>query len=97
MTHRAILKYLDSPVRIISVSINDLIGYMVLFIVGGMCDSLFIVPISGLFTVNLSKKFLKRFPRYYFIRYLYWSFPTVRYNKLYQVDLPDSSKRMWVK
>lgn len=97
MSHRAILKYLDNPIRIISVSVNDLIGYIAPFIIGGICDSLFIVPITGLFSIYLLKRFLKKYPRYYFIRYLYWAFPTVRYNKLFQVDLPDSSKRMWVK
>lgn len=97
MMHRALLKHLDSPVRILSLSINDIVGYAAPFFVGAMFDSLLIIPLCGLILVYLVKRALRRFPRFYLIRQLYWAFPTARYNKLLKVDLPASSKRLWVK
>ncbi len=97
MTHKVLLKHLDSPVRILSLSIHDMIGYVAPFIVGGLFDSLLIIPLSGLLLVYLLKKALKKHPRFHFIRYLYWAFPTERYNKWLRVNFPESSKRFWVK
>lgn len=97
MTHKVLLKHLDSPVRILSLSINDMVGYAGPFFVGAMFDSLLIIPLCGLLLIYILKRVLRKYPRFHFIRYLYWAFPTTRYNKLLRVDLPASSKRLWVK
>ena len=97
MNHKVLLKHLDSPVRILSLSINDMIGYAGPFFVGAMFDSLLIIPLCGLFLIYLFKRDLRKHPEFYFIRYLYWAFPTARYNKLLKIDFPDSSKRLWIK
>ncbi len=97
MTHKVLLKHLDSPVRILSLSINDMVGYAGPFFVGGMFDSLLIIPLCGLLLVYFLKKTLRKFPRFHFIRYLYWELPTSRYNKLLRVNLPESANRLWVK
>lgn len=97
MKTKMLLKHLDSPVRILSFSINDLIGYLTPFFVGALFDSLLIIPICGLLLVYITKRLLKRVPRFYVIRYMYWALPTRRYNKLVRISWPASSKRLWVK
>ena len=97
MKLRPILQHLDSPVRILSFSIQDLIGYLAPFFVGALFDSLFFIPISGLLVVYIVKRILGRFPKFYIIRHLYWNFPTTRFNKILRIQFPPSSKRFWVK
>lgn len=93
----AVLKHLDEPVRILSFSIGDLIGYLTPFFVGSLFDSLFVVPCLGIGCVFVIKKMLKRFPRFYAIRYLYWSLPTGKFNRMMKMNLPMSNKHFWVK
>lgn len=93
----SVLKHLDDPVRILSFSIGDLIGYLAPFYVGSLFDSLFMIPVLGITSVFLLKKGLRRFPRFYSIRWLYWSLPTRRFNRLMKVDLPPSHKQLWMK
>lgn len=97
MKNQTLLKHLDSPVRILSLSVHDLLGYAIPIFIGAMVDSLILVPLVGLFVVYFAKKPLKRLPRFYLIRYLYWTLPTAQYNKLARVAFPPSSRRLWVK
>lgn len=93
----AILKHLDEPVRILSFSVADLIGYLTPFFIGSLFDSLFVIPVIGIASVFLVKRMLKRFPKFHGIRFLYWSIPTRRFNRLLRVNLPPSNKQLWVK
>lgn len=93
----SILKHLDEPVRILSFSISDLVGYLAPFFVGSLFDSLFVVPLIGIASVFLAKRMLKRFPRFHGIRFLYWFLPTRRFNRMLKVNLPPSNKHLWVK
>ena len=93
----AILKHLDEPVRILSFSIGDLVGYLAPFFIGSLFDSLFVVPLIGIASVFLAKRLLKRLPRFHGIRFLYWSLPTRRFNRMLKVNLPPSNKHLWVK
>ena len=93
----AVLKHLDEPVRILSFSIGDLVGYLAPFFVGSLFDSLFVVPLIGIACVFLAKRVLKRLPRFHGIRFLYWSIPTGRFNRMLRVNLPSSNKHFWVK
>jgi type IV conjugative transfer system protein TraL len=97
MKTKVLLKHLDSPVRILSFSINDLIWYAAPFFIGALCDSLLIVPFFGLTLMYFIKRCLKRLTRFYLIRYLYWALPTLQYDKILRVALPSSSKRFLVK
>jgi len=97
MKLRPILQHLDSPVRILSFSIQDVIGYLAPFFVGALFDSLFFIPITGLFVVYVIKRLLRQFPKFYLVRHLYWIFPTARFNKILRLHFPPSSKRFWVK
>jgi len=97
MSNKVLLKHLDSPVRILSLSINDMIGYLAPFFIGALFDSLLIIPLCGLLLVYVAKRLLRRLPEGYVIRYMYWVLPTHRYNKLVHVSWPMSSKRLWVK
>lgn len=97
MTPPFLLKRLDAPVRFLSFSMNDLLAYLAPFFVGTLFDSIFIVPATGMALVFLLKKLLKKFPRFYAIRYLYWSLPTGPFNRTLGVKLPHSNKRIWVK
>lgn len=92
-----LFRHLDSPVRILSFSINDLIGYFAPFFVGAFFDSLLIIPMGGLLLVYIVKRLLRHVSRFYVIRYMYWALPTRRYNKLVRISWPASSKRLWVK
>lgn len=97
MTPPFLLKRLDAPVRFLSFSMNDLLAYLAPFFVGTLFDSIFIVPATGMGLVFLLKKLLKKFPKFYAIRYLYWSLPTGAFNRAVGVKLPHSNKRIWVK
>ena len=92
----ALLKHLDNPVRILSFPVSDIIAYAVPFFVGTLFDSLLIVPAGGIGLVLIAKKILKRFPRFYGMRFLYWSLPTQRFNRMMKIKLPFSNKRFWV-
>lgn len=94
---KPLLKHLDTPVRILSFSIPAMVGYAAPFFVGSMLDSLLIIPLFGLISIYLTKRFLRRFPKFYLMRHLYWTIPTARFNKLLKVSLPPSSKRFWCK
>lgn len=97
MSTKALLKYLDSPIRVLSLSINDMIGYLTPFFIGALFDSLLILPVSGLIIIYFLKRLLRRLPQFYLIRYMYWVLPTQKYNKIVRVSWPPSSKRLWVK
>jgi type IV conjugative transfer system protein TraL len=94
---KGLLRHLDNPVRILSFSVNDLMGYMMPFVIGALFNSLLVIPTIGLIIVYFGKKALRRFPKFYLIRSLYWSLPTSKYNKLIRISWPSSSKRLWVK
>jgi type IV conjugative transfer system protein TraL len=97
MTSPFLLKRLDAPVRFLSFSMNDLIIYLSPFFVGALFDSIFFVPAIGMGLVLLMKKLLKKFPRFYAIRYLYWSLPTGPFNCALGVKLAPSNRRIWIK
>ncbi len=92
-----LLKHLDAPVRFLSFTTNDLIAYLMPFFIGALMDSLFVVPVVGAFAITMTKKALKRFPKFYGIRYFYWSLPTKRFNRILRIHLPPSHKRIWFK
>jgi type IV conjugative transfer system protein TraL len=93
----SILKKLDNPVRILSFSIGDLVAYLSPFFIGSLFDSLFVVPLIGVVTIFLVKRVLQRFAKFYVMRFLYWSLPTKRFNKMLKIKLPPSNKHLWVK
>jgi type IV conjugative transfer system protein TraL len=93
----ALLKRLDAPVRFLSFSMNDLIAYLAPFFLGALFDSIFIVPFFGTAAIYLLKKVTKKFPKFYAIRYLYWSLPTKSFNRILRVNFPSSNKRLLVK
>lgn len=95
--HNTVLKKLDSPVRILSFSIGDLVAYLSPFFIGSMLDSLFVVPAIGIVLMVFIKRTLRKFPKHYIMRYLYWALPTERFNKMLKVNLPPSSKHLWIK
>ena len=97
MAPQSLLKRLDAPVRFLSFSMNDLVGYLAPFFVGALFDSILIIPAFGTGLVFLVKKVLKKFPKFYAIRYLYWSLPTAILNRALRTNLPPSNKRLWVK
>jgi len=97
MKSPSLLKRLDSPVRFLSFSMNDLIAYLAPFCIGALFDSIFIIPTTGMGLVFLTKKITKKFPKFYAIRYLYWALPTGAFNRILRVKLPPSNKRIWVK
>lgn len=94
---KKLLKHLDTPVKILSLSVSDIIGYAAPFFVGSMLDSLLLTPLIGLILIYLTKRFLRRYPKFYLMRHLYWSLPTARFNKLLKASFPPSSKRFWCK
>ena len=94
---RVVLKHLNNPVKILSFSLNDLVLYVTPFFIGSLFDSLFLVPSVGLICALTCKRLLRRFPRYYFIRFLYWNLPTDKYNRLLKTSFPPSNKRFWVR
>ena len=96
-TEDVLLKHLDNPVRILSFSIGDLIAYLAPFFAGSFFDSLFIIPLMGILIIYLLKKWVKKLPKFYLIRFLYWSLPTKRFNGMLGSNLPSSNKRLWVK
>lgn len=97
MSTKALIKHLDSPLRILSFSINDLLGYLTPFFIGALFDSLLILPLCGFIIIYFIKKMLRRLPRFYLIRYMYWALPTQQFNKNMRASWPASSKRLWVK
>ncbi len=96
-TTQPLLKHLDNPVRFLSFTTGDLIAYLTPLFIGALVDSLIIVPAVGAVAVSLLKKGVKRFPKFYGIRYLYWSLPTRRFNRILRIQLPPSHKRIWLK
>jgi type IV conjugative transfer system protein TraL len=92
-----IFKHLDEQVRILSFSVSDLIGYAVPFFIGALFDSLFVIPVVGILVILSFKRLLRRFPKFYGIRLLYWMLPTHRFNRIMRVNFPESHKRFWMK
>lgn len=97
MNTKVLLKYLDSPIRFLSFSLQDFILYCAPFFIGVFFDSILIVPLSGYIILYFIKKALKPLPKFFLMRYMYWAIPTKKYQKLLKVVLPPSSKRLWVK
>lgn len=97
MSTKVLLKYLDSPVRILSFTITDIVGYLSPFFFGAIFDSLLIIPMCSLIAMYFVKKALRRFPRFFLLRSLYWHLPTKQFNKSVKILWPSSSKRLWVK
>lgn len=97
MSYKPLMQHLDSPMRILSFSLSDFIGYAAPLIIGGAFDSLFIIPLIGGVLIYLVKKALKKLPKFFLFRYLYWVFPTALYNKMLKIDLPPSAHRLRVK
>lgn len=96
-TTTPVINHLNNPVKILTFSLNDLIFYSAPFLVGSLMDSLVAVPLSGLLLVYAIRRLLRRLPRFYFLRALYWHFPTSKYNRLLKTALPPSHKRLWVR
>lgn len=92
-----ILKRLDAPIRILSFSIGDVAAYALPFFVGALLDNMFVLPIAGLLGIYLVKKALRKLPRFYLLRLLYWNLPTKHYNRLFKTQLPPSHKRLWIR
>ncbi len=97
MTPHILLKRLNAPLRFLSFSMNDVIAYLTPFFAGALFDSIFFVPAIGIGCVLFLKKILKKFPKFYAIRYLYWSLPTGVFNGAVKVKFPPSHKRIWMK
>jgi len=83
--------------RILSFSISDLVAYSAPVFIGSLFDSIFVIPVAGIVGVVAVRRFLKRFPPFYGVRWLYWSLPSNRFNRMLRVNLPPSSKQFWVK
>lgn len=94
---RLVLKHLNNPIKILSFSLHDLALYLGPFFLGSLFDSMFIIPVGGLLIAFTLKRLFKRLPRYYIIRFLYWTLPTSKYNRLLKTVLPPSNKRFWVR
>lgn len=92
-----LLKRLDAPVRFLSFTLGDLAAAVIPIFLGALFDSLFVIPVLGLSALYFLRKAAKRLPRFYAIRYLYWSLPTRRFNSLLRVKLPPSNQRLWIK
>ncbi len=92
-----LLRHLDNPIRVLSLSINDLVIYGLPFFIGSLFDSLFVMPAIGLGIVYLGKKAIKGVPKFYMVRYLYWSLPTKRFNRIFRVGFQPSNQRFWSK
>ena len=92
-----LLRSLDAPIRFLSFTMGELIGYLIPFFVGALVDSLFIVPTLGLLALMVIKKVIKRFPKFFAIRFLYWALPTKTFNRILQISLPPSNQRLWIK
>lgn len=97
MKPKALLQYLDNPVRILMFSVNELIAYMLPFFIGAFFESMFVIPIIGLTLIYMLKRLMRGVPKYYAIRMLYWAIPTSYYNKFLGVRFPPSNQRMWIK
>lgn len=97
MTNRPLLKHLDQPIRILSLSIPDLVGYLIPFFLGALLDHLLLVSAGGMISVYFLKRALKKFPRFYLLRSIYWSLPSSAYNRITKTSLPPSAKRKLVK
>ena len=97
-THQhVVIKYLDAPMRFLSFSLQDLVGYSLPFFVGALVDDMLVVPLIGLSISIMIKRTLNRLPKFYCLRMLYWSLPTQRFNKLFRANFPPSHQRFWVK
>jgi type IV conjugative transfer system protein TraL len=92
-----VLKHLDNPIRILSFSVSDLIAYLAPFFVGSFFDSMFIIPLGGLLIVFVSKRLLRRLPKFCLIRFWYWNLPTKSVNRMFKSSFPDSNKRYWAR
>ena len=92
-----LLKRLDAPVRFLSFSIGDVALALVPIFLGALFDSLFLIPVFGLSILFFLRGALKRLPRFYAIRFLYWSLPTQRFNRFLRVKFPPSNQRFWIK
>jgi type IV conjugative transfer system protein TraL len=94
---QVVLKHLNSPIRILSFSVGDLAAYLSPFFLGSLLDSLVVIPVSGLLLIFLSKRLLKTLPKFYLVRFFYWSLPTKSVNRMFKSSFPNSNKRYWTR
>lgn len=92
-----VIKHLDNPIRFLSLTFPDLVAYLSPFFVGSFFDSMFVIPFCGLVGVIIVKRLMKRLPRFYLLRFWYWSLPTKSVNRMFKSSFPASNKRYWVR
>ena len=90
-----LIKYLDEPIRILKFSLHDIATLTVPIFIGLIFDSVVLIPGLGIGCVLMVKKLMRKFPKFYFTRWLYWVMPTKAFNKGRHVNLPNSSVRKW--
>lgn len=96
-TSHSVIKYLDSPIRILAFSIQDVMLFAAPFLIGSLFDSFLILPGCGIALIVIIKKLLKRSQKYMLVRLMYWKLPTRRFNKLFRTKLPPSNLRLLVR
>ncbi len=85
-----ILKNLDNPTVLLLFTVQD---WALLFLTNHVLISLII----GIPMVKILRKNLKKVPRFYFKRLLYWIFPVSQFNKRAKDNLPPSHVHTWIR
>ena len=97
MENHPILKHLDQPIRFLSFESKDLIFLILPIVFGGVFDSILLFSFIGWALFFFVKRALKRFPKFFFIRWLYRQLPTRNFNQLFNLKMLPTHKMMWVK
>lgn len=94
---RAFYKHLDNPKMLMGMVMQDLF-MLVVPLYAGMCLKKFcLFSLLGVALFALRRKIARSFPKYYFIGLLYWHLPESVFNRIFQVKLPPSYKRFYLR
>jgi len=97
MGNHPVLRYLDSPIRFLSFEMKDLIFLILPIVLGGVFDSILLFSFCGWGIFFFVKRALGRLPKFYLIRLLYRKLPTKNFNRLFNLKMLPTHKKMWVK
>ena len=97
MENHPILKHLDHPIRFLSFEAKDLVFLILPIVLGGVFDSILMFSLIGWSTFFFVKRSLKRFPKFFLMRFLYRKLPTKNFNQLFNLKMLPTHKKMWMK
>ena len=92
----AVIKHLDSPIRVLTFSAKDILVYSTPVLAWGLFDLPTAAVAVAYLLLVLFRKLTKKAPKFAAVRFAYWNLPTKMFNRSLKASFPESNKRHWI-